>query len=425
VRGYITADARNQTEYGTVRSYFAVGYSQSNLLGATPAGLATDSAPVAPGFSSNRAFIQFAGFTFGLTQSFYDFFPTPALSYFGGAVNPSSDTGDGGKTAIAYTAQFGGGLSASISAEAPRSLPIYNSSPTGAPFALNPAGFTTFGTNLNSLVATSQKGLNYPDIVANLRIEQTWGAAQIMGAIHDASAQYYGATTATGNPADAMGWAVGAGLKLNSPLGPNDYFDVQANYSQGASGYPNAVGGGYIFYNGGQGGSVGLGVVTDGVYGGTTAGATNTSVDLTTAWGVNAAYEHFWSKAWQTSLYGGYVAYSYNNEANSMLCVAEGVPGGVGNAAAAGLAAWNAAGATCNNNFAIITLGSRTQWNIDSQTYLGVDIAYLGLKSAQFTLPGTNLVPIAGLGAQPTTVRSTSDQHTFLGQFRIHRNFYP
>ena len=26
-RGYITADARNQTEYGTVRSYIAVGVS--------------------------------------------------------------------------------------------------------------------------------------------------------------------------------------------------------------------------------------------------------------------------------------------------------------------------------------------------------------------------------------------------------------
>src|ERR1700748_3395259 len=50
-RGYITADARNQTEYGTVRSYIAVGLS-TNTVGADNAGNT---------FSSNRAFITWAG----------------------------------------------------------------------------------------------------------------------------------------------------------------------------------------------------------------------------------------------------------------------------------------------------------------------------------------------------------------------------
>jgi hypothetical protein len=55
-RGYITADARNQTEYGTVRGYLAVGLSTNNV--------GFDGA--ANTFSANRAFIQWAGFTFGL-----------------------------------------------------------------------------------------------------------------------------------------------------------------------------------------------------------------------------------------------------------------------------------------------------------------------------------------------------------------------
>ena len=75
-------------------------------------------------FNSNRAFIQLAGFTFGVAQSFYDFHPTPALSYFGGMINPSSDTGDGGQTVSAYTAQFGNGLSATLSLEAPRTTAV-------------------------------------------------------------------------------------------------------------------------------------------------------------------------------------------------------------------------------------------------------------------------------------------------------------
>ena len=48
-RGYITADARNQTEYGTVRSYIAVGLS-TNTVGLDQAGNQ---------FDANKAFIQF------------------------------------------------------------------------------------------------------------------------------------------------------------------------------------------------------------------------------------------------------------------------------------------------------------------------------------------------------------------------------
>src|SRR5882757_9848444 len=122
-RGYITADARNQTEYGTVRSYIAVGLS-TNAATALPASPNNDIG--ANAFNSNRAFIQFAGFTFGLTQSFYDYYSGPATSFFGGNINASSDTGDAGKAVTAYTAQFGGGLSATISAEAQRNSGVIN-----------------------------------------------------------------------------------------------------------------------------------------------------------------------------------------------------------------------------------------------------------------------------------------------------------
>src|SRR5215831_5451505 len=50
-RGYITADARTQTEFGTLRGYIAVGASTQGQAGNSV-------------FNSNRAFIQLAGFTF-------------------------------------------------------------------------------------------------------------------------------------------------------------------------------------------------------------------------------------------------------------------------------------------------------------------------------------------------------------------------
>ena len=114
-RGYITADARNQTEYGTVRGYLAVGLS-TNSTGADGA---------ANTFSANRAFIQWAGFTFGLSQSFFDFYSSPSTSYWGSF--PASDTGDGGWMVAGYTAQFGNGFSGTIAAEMRRTtqMPVW------------------------------------------------------------------------------------------------------------------------------------------------------------------------------------------------------------------------------------------------------------------------------------------------------------
>src|ERR1700681_4762713 len=111
-RGYITADARNQTEYGTVRSYIAVGVNSNDIGNADAA------------FNSNRAFIQWAGFTAGIATSFYDFYSAPATAYFGSY--PGSDTGDSGWKVLGYTAQFGNGLSGTIAAEIARRTTVAN-----------------------------------------------------------------------------------------------------------------------------------------------------------------------------------------------------------------------------------------------------------------------------------------------------------
>jgi hypothetical protein len=377
-RGYITADARNQTEYGTVRSYIAVGLSGNP----DPASGASNT------FSANRAFIQFAGFTFGITQSFYDFYSGPATSFFGGNINISSDTGDGGKQVTAYTAQFGGGFSATIGIEGQRNSGVVNTSNTA---------YTTVG-----LPTSSQRGQQYPDVVANLRLDQAWGGAQIMGAIHDATGLYNGATTATGQQGTATGYALGAGLKLLAPMiGAGDYFQSQFNYTVGAYGYTNGASATlFSKYNGGAGGSYGFGLVSDGVYSATSG------VQLTTTWNVNAAYEHFWNKSWQTSVYGAYSKTSYNDTANGLLCASQTIVTGF---------------TSCNMNFAIWNIGTRTQWNIDSQTAMGVDIVYQRINSASF---GGNTT-VAASSTQPAAVRSVSDQGTWMGQFRIHRNFYP
>src|SRR5215213_10253051 len=113
-RAFIFLDSRQQTAYGTLRAYMNVGNSNDipNVVGTSAAAI-----------YANRAFIQLAGFTWGIATSYYDFYSSPATSY---SVPWSSDTGDGGWKVAAYTAQLGNGLSASFSLEEPRRQIVAN-----------------------------------------------------------------------------------------------------------------------------------------------------------------------------------------------------------------------------------------------------------------------------------------------------------
>jgi hypothetical protein len=384
-RGYITADARNQSDYGTVRGYIAVGVSENEHGGDVNAGNS---------FSANRAFIQWAGFTFGRAQSFFDFYSNPATSYWGAF--PGSDTGDGGWFVMGYTAQFGNGFSATLAAEAPRKTQIGSGTNTVVNGTVNFPGL--YG------------GFQAPDIVANLRVDQGWGSAQIMGALHQVNAVYYGGFPETGHPSDEWGFAVGAGIKLNAPMiGQGDYFQAQVNYAQGALRYifqtPNSNWGKI------EGQNEGFGILSDAVYGGTLAAGNASNLSLTTAWNVNAAYEHFWNPRWRTSLYGGYAAVSYNDRGNAMLCRLEGAGSGAGTTAIANPG--------CDNNWNTWWLGSRTQWNVTKDFYLGVDVMYSKLMSA--SLPGNILTANQSIGSATTV----SDVDNWSFRFRVHRDFYP
>ena len=105
-RAMISVDTRNQTEYGTVRGYIRLGMR------------VVDQGSTSATFYFDRAVIQWAGFTVGRTLSFFDIFTnTEQYSYFD--TKNSGDTVNNAVDVLAYTAQFGNGMSASISAESP------------------------------------------------------------------------------------------------------------------------------------------------------------------------------------------------------------------------------------------------------------------------------------------------------------------
>jgi Porin subfamily len=185
-----------------------------------------------------------------------------------------------------------------------------------------------------------------------------------MGALHQVNGTYYsGVTPGSGHPDDKWGFAIGAGIRLNAPMiGQGDYFQAQINYTQGALRYifqtPNTN------WAKVEGSTQGFGLLSDAVFG-TLAGTAATDLPLTTAWNINAAYEHFWNPRWRTSLYGGYAAVRYNDTANNLIV-------GDPNLTLVGF----------SEDWSTWWLGSRTQWNVTKDFYLGFDVLYAKLQTA-------------------------------------------
>jgi porin-like protein len=401
-RAAISWDVRQQTEYGTLRTYIRTGIQVT-----TPAD--TEGGVV----FWDRAFMQFAGFTVGKTQSFFDLF-----TYGGGMsyhnVRTAGDTGAAGLTVWAYTAQFGNGFSGTLSAESPighNRAGVIDASQ--ASFAVN-AGVTAD----NAFSSNAGNGFRMPDVIANLRVDQAWGFAGVSVAIHDASGAYYqtGNNVNNGHPADKLGWAVAVGGLVN--LGGGDQAGINFAYSEGAAGYATNIQTGMQSYNAST--SVGVGWLTDGVF------DTGTEVQLTRVWSINAAYQHIWNPKWKTSWFGGYVNVSYNDTAkniiNSHLPGAAGTtPCGVPVAGAVfppiTIVAGN--GNSCSPNFSFFEVGSRTQWNPVPQLDIGLEVLYTHLNTAY---KGAGIYPTNGSRPAVTFV---DDQNIWSAMFRWQRNFYP
>ena len=328
-RAFIGLDTRQQTAYGTLRAYMNIGWTDDFPNGQA-AGVTS-----AAGVYANRAFIQLAGFTWGVATSYFDFVSTPATSF---TVPWSSDTGDGGRNVAAYTAQLGNGVSASFSVEEPRPpgrreqlvrQPVYRRRVADS------------GYRQDCVAGPRRQHSRRPGL--GFRTAHRCGPSGLRWLLrHDLDRCHPGRS-----PGDKVGFAIGAGVKINFPMiGPGDYFQGQVNYTEGAMRYaaltPSGSGSPTVF---GAGQTLGAGFFSDSNYCGVSSGSAATatcpaggsSQQLTTAWGVDAAYEHFWTPALRTSLVGAYTHIGYNSTASTQMCgsfaggaTAGAVTGGVG-----------------------------------------------------------------------------------------------
>ncbi|QEN90496.1 porin [Labrys sp. KNU-23] len=195
-RGQIGFDARTDTDYGLLRSFFLID------------------AYVGPAakteFVIDKAFLQFGGLTAGYAHSFFgiydlDYGNDLLQPYFGYAATTNL---------IAYTQDFGAGLSATLSLEDARATRS-NVLRFGFPFEPQPAG-----------------GAVLPDIVGNLRLDRDWGTLAVFGAGHQI--RYPGPPQIGGS---SYGYAVGAAFGLNLPIRSGAHIAVEGTYADGASAY--------------------------------------------------------------------------------------------------------------------------------------------------------------------------------------------
>ena len=458
-RSVVTIDTREQTDYGVLRTYFLFGH--------------TGDSPNAEALYANRGFIQFAGFTFGLAQSFFDFYSAPAVSYFAGN---TEDTGDGGWRVAAYTANFGNGITSTVSLEEPRRLGVTNVGVAGqitGAFAANSSSNIqgTFNNPfiVGAIVPNDTGTIRNPDLVYNWRLDQKWGAIMLGGALHEVDSGYYGANASLattgltscapggflaassttpltgagvvggstitgaepcGHPANKLGWVVTGGLRLNVPGG--SYFQMQGSYTEGAPRYIShaqwSFGSAAKF---GVGNSLGVGPLMDGIFG------PGTETELTKAWGIYASWEQVWNPKWKTSVYAGWEAVTYNANATALIAaatcgspttggfIAGGGSATVGTVTAGAASAINsmAAGSlanmtNCSPDWQMAYVGSRTQWNVTSQFYMGVDIIYTKLYTAF-----QGLATYRSNTSRPSGIYSIDNQDNIGVTFRVHRDF--
>jgi len=414
VRAAISWDVRQQTEYGTLRTYMRFG--ASNQTPPTTGGGST--------FSPfwDRAFLQFAGFTVGRSQSFFDL-----VTYGGGYsihnVRVSGDTGASGQNLWAYTAQFGNGFSATLSLEDPatRHALAINNTIAGF-FGLNGGVVPcdAFAEQAAGAVcgAAGNFGFRVPDVVVNARVDQPWGLAGVSASMHDVSGAYYtpgGVTTNAvnnGHPADTLGWAAAAGARFNLPGG--DAIGANVCGTIGATGFCSKKDGIQV-YNAST--SVGTGWIVDGVYG------TGTNIELTRAWSALAFYQHIWNPRWRTAWGGGYVNISYNQAATNLINAS--LPAGSvcfrGPAGVVGAfsAVTPLAGNSCSPSLSYYELYMRTQWNPVAQLDIGLEVLYTHFNTA-YKGPAVYAANVA----RPA-VGLIDDQNVWSVLFRWQRNFYP
>jgi hypothetical protein len=402
----LTIDTRTATEYGVLRTFWETTFSWTTANPGLAGTFGNAGIEGSDTVGMYYAFIQLAGFTMGKTKSQFD---APWSAYPGN--NFDGLVGGGGNIVavnqLTYTAQFGNGVSAIISAQ--EQYANYQTT------LVNTSGFTSAGLFAGSYGTNNLGGVVAPDLVGVLKVDQAWGSAQLSVAGHDNHASYYNPLTElSGHPDDKWGFAIQGALGIkNIPTGPDDTLNVQGAYTDGATRYnfQSLATTNYAMFGGtglaGAYQSVGFAAATDAVFSGLSAGtATATQLELTKTWGFRGGFNHNFDPYWSGSIYGAWAQARYNSTAKGLICV--------------GITPLLTPGSTCNPDFQVFQAGGVLRWTPVKNLAFSVDVLWAQLDQKYAGAINLPLVAAAG-NTKPGAVYEFKDQNTVAALFRAQR----
>lgn len=276
-RAYVGFDHRTATEYGLLRTYARAFFQHQS-------GLQQGASTVALEY----AFIQFGGLTAGRVAPAFEhgwnqFFLSSGSNFAGGYHSDVSYV-----NSIGYTANFGGGFSATVTLDDGSDRHSYGSTS---------ASVADLGTGVVTTTTTpSRAGHSMPDITGALVYDQSWGTVRLAGAIGQHRSSVGGAFSTK------YGYAVEGGLKVNLPmLTKGSNFWVSGSYGQGMVSYT-----GYSPF-----GATSVGGVSY------TAADFNAAGRLATSYGVMGALQVYATPTVAVSVGASYGVYNPAGAANS------------------------------------------------------------------------------------------------------------
>jgi Porin subfamily len=261
----------------------------------------------------------------------------------------------------------------------------------------------------------------WPDPFVSLRTDQAWGYGALVGGAH-AGRSYTGDNSAPSNsgiagfnaclqaggidcgrPNDKPGFFMALGGEVKAPIfGAGDRIGAGVRFSQGGS---SGFGGGLGLSTpnlSAAGNNLAAGWLPDG----------GSGIELTTAWSVQAGYDHQWSPSLNTSLFAGYSNITYDADTTSYFA------GAACGSAASGAAAQ--AGINCKSSWGNVGAGLRTSWAPASGLTLSVQTMYNYVWSG-FT--GTGNVFGGPTASRPPDSFNFANQGVWSSYLRINRSF--
>lgn len=283
-RARLWFDARTETEYGTLRTYIRLQFQRES--GGSGGFASTNADATGDDQLFDKAFIQFAGLTAGVTDSFWDF--KPYATFYNPFVS------DRTLPLVAYTLEPVKGFSASVALEDSTQRRRTSNDP------LNLGGFPV-NTNTPNFYGKNE----LPDLVANLRVKQGWGEVQLSGFLRQLTANEdrFG-----GGVDDELGWGVMGGAKINlDSIAKGDYIWGSAAYAEGGLSYVGLTD--QNFGIGGTGRIYELNQRND-------FNVVNGKIELSKASAFNLGLLHYWSPKWRSALQGSYIKVDYDGNVN-------------------------------------------------------------------------------------------------------------